>query len=133
MGRRVRAAAGDNEQAVRHGSEGIDWLGVVPVRAAEWSETDGRIVIERPRPTERGLRRLFGWLSYYSAARRLRLDDLGAFVWDRIDGATTLGAIAEFLRDEFGESVGTAEERVIVFVKMLYRERLVELTIHEGG
>jgi hypothetical protein len=46
-------------------------------------------------------------------------------VWDRLDGHHTVGEIAELARQELGEVVEPAEERVGRLVLMFRREDLV--------
>ena len=63
--------------------------------------------------------------SYALAPRKLRLDDVGSFCWRQIDSRRTALEIATALRDEFGESVEPAEERLGKFIHWLQREELV--------
>jgi hypothetical protein len=98
---------------------------VAPVRAAEWREVDGRVVLERPQPRRSWLRAPLERLSRVLTAPRINLDDRGSFVWKRLDGSRTMAELAGELRDRFGESVEPAEERLGELVRQLRRERLV--------
>lgn len=104
----------------------MNLLDLTPVAAAEAEEKDGRVVVIRPRPHARGLRKPLDWLIYLLAVRRLQLDDVGSFCWRQMDGRRTAGGIAEALRTEFGDSVEPAEERLGTFIRLLHREELVE-------
>lgn len=106
---------------------GPEALAVRPVRTASWEERDGRVVVERPLPPVRGLR---GWLQRVSAltgVRRLRLDETGSFAWRCFDGAASVGDVAEALCEERGEPADDAEQRLVVFVRVLRREGLLGL------
>ena len=103
----------------------VNLLDLTPVTSAEIEEKDGRVVIIRPRPATRGLRRSIDWLIYLIAPRHLRLDDVGSFCWRQMDGQQTAGDIASALRKKFGASVEPAEERLGHFVQLLQREELV--------
>lgn len=100
-----------------------------PVRLADWSEREGRIVLERPMPPGRGVRGLLRKVSALTGVKRLRLDELGAFVWRRLDGETSAAEIARQLHEEMeaeeGADAGEAEERVERFLILLRREGLV--------
>lgn len=108
-------------------------LELVPERSADWEERADRIVLLRPRPSASGPRRLFDWLAYQLAAKRLRLDEVGTFSWRRMDGRRTVHQIASDLRREFGAQVEPAEERLGRFVQQLQREELVRFPELEGG
>lgn len=80
-------------------------------------------------PPGRGLRGLLLRISALTGVKNLRLDELGAFVWRRLDGEASAAEIARALREEIGaERVGdseAAEERVERFLTLLRREGLV--------
>jgi len=103
----------------------VNLLEIKPVRTAEAEERDGRVVVHRPKPTSRGLRRLLDRFLHAMSASRLRLDDLGSFSWERMDGTRTVQEIAEELRAEFGDEVEPAEERLAHLVRFLRQEDLV--------
>ena len=100
----------------------------VPQRLLEWRETDdGRCVILRPKF---GVGRIGRWLGARVGEPhyRIRLDELGTFVWKSCDGERSLAAIAVRLRDHFGPSVEPAEQRVGLFVRKMIRSKVVKLS-----
>jgi hypothetical protein len=103
--------------------EQINLLGLVPVRLAPWSEVEGRVVIERPKP--KGAGRIGEKVRYWLAVRRVRLDDRGSLVWRLLDGEKSVADVARALREEFGDQVEPAEERAGQLIRMLYREDLL--------
>lgn len=105
--------------------EKINLLELVPNRLAAWQEADGRVVIERPKPGGSGWRGFVEWLRYRLAVRRIRLDERGSRAWQLLDGSRTVGEVADALRQEFGEVVEPAEERVGHLVRMLHKEELL--------
>lgn len=105
---------------------GVNLLEVAPVRVAEWTENEGgKVVVDRPLPRSKGLRRLGDLITHYMASPKIRLDEVGTFAWSRFDGSWTVGRVANALRDEFGEAVEPVEERLGRLVQLLYREGLV--------
>jgi len=104
----------------RRDLERVNLLELAPVRIAPWKLAGERVVLHRPPPRARGLKGLGELVSCWLAAARIRLDALGSFTWQRLDGAATVGEIAAALRAELGEEA--AEERVGRFVRDLHRE-----------
>ncbi len=95
------------------------------MRLAEWTERDGRIVLERPMPPGGGVKGLLRRISALTGVKRLRLDELGTFVWRRLDGAASAAEIARALESEKGGEAEAAGERVERFLILLRREGLV--------
>ena len=98
-----------------------------PRRLLNWRDLDdGRCVVLRPRFGE-------GRIGRWLAARlgnpcyRIRLDEVGSFIWKACDGETALTQIAGRLRAEFGERVEPAEERLARFVQSMLRSRMVSM------
>jgi len=105
---------------------GTFWASV-PRRALEWRESeDGRCVLLRPRF---GTSRIGRWLAGYASDPhyRIRLDEIGTFVWKACDGETSLAGIADRFRDRFGDGAEPAEPRLAAFVRLMQRARLLEL------
>lgn len=103
----------------------VNLLALAPRRTADWSERDGRVVIERPRPSGRGLRRIGQGVNHWLGPARVRLDQLGSFTWKRIDGEATVGSVCEEVREAFGAGAEPVEERVGEFVRLLRREAML--------
>ena len=112
--------------------EGVDLLGIAPERIAGWREEGDRVVVERPLPPVRGLHSLLLRVSFLTGVKRLRLDELGAAVWRRLDGRTVAEVVAG-LRGEFGKRCEPAEERLRLYLGILRRERLIGLPGIDDG
>ncbi len=97
-------------------------LDLAPVRLAEHEEKDGCVVILRPRPQSRGLRRLLDRMIWVLSTQRIRLDTIGSFAWHRLDGHATVAEIAAEVRREFGVEAEPVEERLGRLMQMLYGE-----------
>lgn len=96
-----------------------------PRRRLDWRELDdGRCVVLRPRLGEGRIGR---WLASKvgDPCYRIRLDDVGSFIWKTCDGETPLTRVAGRLRDEFGARVEPAEERLARFVQSMLRSRMI--------
>lgn len=98
-----------------------------PRRRLDWRELDGgRGVVLRPKFGEGRAGR---WLAAKlgDPCYRIRLDEVGTFVWKTCDGETPLAEMARRLRAEFGERVEPAEERLARFVRSMLRSRMIEV------
>lgn len=97
-----------------------------PRRRLDWREQDGRGVVLRPKFGEGRFGR---WLAAKlgDPCYRIRLDEVGTFVWKTCDGETPLAEMARRLRAEFGERVEPAEERLARFVQSMLRSRMIEV------
>ncbi len=107
------------------GLKGVNLLDLTPVRVAEWTEQEGRVVLQRPRPTGRGWRKLSSWLSYVGAAPRVRLDEVGSFSWNQIDGSKTVAELARVVRERFGSAVEPVEQRLGELIRQLREQGFV--------
>jgi len=58
---------------------------------------------------------------------RVKLDDVGSFVWRRLDGTTSFRSIVGQMKECFGDRVEPADERLKMFYKILYKDKFVEL------
>ena len=66
-------------------------------------------------------RKLEKWLR--APSHEVHLDDIGTFVWQRCDGATRVGSIAEAMREHFGERVEPVEDRLVLFLQQQGEQR----------
>jgi hypothetical protein len=101
---------------------GVNLMGLTPRRVADWEEVGDRVVVIRPDPVSSGLRGMMDRFFHRMSARRIRLDDLGSFAWNRFDGETTVAEVGELMRDEFGERVEPVEERLGHLVWIMRKE-----------
>ena len=104
---------------------GINLLELVPVRVARWRQVEDRVVVERPKPRARFPRILLEWLLHLMAVKSLRLDEVGSFAWQLLDGEHTVGQVAVAVRERFGDAVEPAEERLGHLVRLLRQEGLL--------
>jgi hypothetical protein len=57
---------------------------------------------------------------------KLKLDEIGAACWSKIDGHKNAGEICNELGDQFGERIQPVAERVGKFLVMLKKAHLIE-------
>ncbi|NIR47715.1 PqqD family protein [candidate division KSB1 bacterium] len=59
---------------------------------------------------------------------RLKLDDIGTFVWERCNGMKKVEEIGEQLKKEFGEEVEPVHERLALFFRQLQKSNSITWT-----
>lgn len=108
-------------------------LDCVPVRNREVLEerlADGTLRLSVPVAARPWMARLSAWLGAPPPApprRRIELDRLGAAVWDRLDGVSSLREIAAAFAAEHRLPAREAEAAVARFVRDLGRRGLIGL------
>lgn len=105
----------------------VDLLELEPVRCVPWQEnSEGTVIIDRPRPPLGGLRGLIECANWLVTPRRIRLDDLGSFAWRRLDGVTKVRTLAGVMREAFPDSRHQIEERLGVYLRAMRRLRVID-------
>lgn len=107
-------------------------LSCVPRRLGPWqADGDARVIVERPKPQTRGLRGAFDHLRWLMSHPKIRLDDLGSFVWKRMEGGEPLTAIAKATSEEFPDRAEGMEQRLALFATALHHQGLIELRVSD--
>ena len=99
-----------------------DWTQLIPKRKMTWEiNPDTKfVVIKKPK-----FQNLF--LKKYLLPRlkrpdySVKLDEIGSFVWQNIDGKLSFGEIALKMTKEFGESIEPVNDRLGQFINSLRR------------
>jgi hypothetical protein len=107
-----------------------DILNCVPHRLGSWrADGEWRVVVERPKPRTQGLRAVIDNLRWLMSHPRIRLDELGSFVWQRMTGRETLAEIARVTADAFPDRAEGIEQRLALFAAALHHQGLIELRV----
>ena len=108
-------------------TDGERFWNACPRRRLDWREADdGCCVVLRP---QFGESRAGRWLAARlgNPCYRIRLDDVGSFIWKACDGRTPLTLIATRLHGAFGARVEPADARLARFVQTMLRSRMIEM------
>jgi Coenzyme PQQ synthesis protein D (PqqD) len=100
-------------------------LEMVPERNREWVAAEsGEVRVLEPRYGRSAAGR---WLAARVARPNIeiKLDELGSAVWRACDGRTSVGQIADGLREEFGDRIEPATERLARFFRGLERTKFI--------
>lgn len=106
-------------------------LDMCPVPSIKWEQAeDGLITLFTPRFSNK-------WMVKHILPRmkhqdlKIHLDEFGSWVWQQIDGHTTVFQIAKNLQEKFGESVEPVYDRLGLFINHLARRQFITLTNDE--
>ncbi|QGY39091.1 PqqD family peptide modification chaperone [Pseudodesulfovibrio cashew] len=108
-------------------------LGMVPVRNTEVEETplDGGLIrLAYPLAVKPWFGRLADKVGLWDGRpmiKQLELDEMGSFVWQRIDGRRSVRAIAQALVEEYEVQPREAELSVTAFLKTLGQRGIIGL------
>jgi hypothetical protein len=109
----------------------VSWDPLRPRRTSGWEERDGRIALLIPRfgrgRLGRTLDRWFRLRPYL-----LRLDEIGSFVWTRIDGERTVSDIAAEMEAGLGDAARPVMERLVTFLRTLERGGYIAIGAERG-
>ena len=106
----------------------VNLLELVPKQLVKSErEEDGIITVLGPRFKSGFMKRLVG-SRMKSPYFRIKLDDIGATVWESIDGDRNIGVIAQILRDKFGERIEPCHDRLAMFFTQLEMSRFIRYT-----
>lgn len=113
-------------RAVKKPPTGVSWGELRPSQTCEWEEGKNGVSLLMPRFGTGGLGQLVARL-FQPRPLKVHLDDVGTFVWRRCDGSTSVAEIADSLREQFGERIEPAEERLVTFIAKLHQSRFITL------
>ena len=102
----------------------LDYIPAVSPRNTWEADETGTVTIHM---VHRGF---YAWLAqrFFHRPRvsRIRLNAMGSFVFQRIDGKRTVGALAELVKAEFGEDAEPLYERLVQYLKILRNNGLID-------
>lgn len=100
-----------------------DYLNLMPIQNEniEMKEEEGSLALLVPMdsPLDFIAKRLHG------KHRRLKLDELGAFVWALCDGKKNIREIGEAVKEVYGKAAEPIYERLIYFILELKKRHLL--------
>jgi hypothetical protein len=107
--------------------QSVNLLDLTPTQRVPWeAAANGTVVVLVPKfRNELAVRWLVPHLR--SPNIRVQLDRLGSFVWKQCDGKTTVAAMADNMKGEFGDSMQAVHDRIRTFLLTLEKSDLITL------
>ena len=103
-----------------------EWMGSIPERLLDWEKDSAseRAVLLVPR-FRKGLLKKWVQPKLKKPFMKVKLDEIGSFVWEHCDGKTKVKDIASALDQKFGERVQPAENRLKLFFGTMFRSDFI--------
>ncbi len=103
----------------------INLLELIPVRNIEWEKSEeDLIILLKPKFTHPFFKKhILPRLKH--PFYKVKLDDVGSFVWEWCDGKKTVKEIAQGLKGKFGEKVEPLHNRLALFLQNLEKNRFI--------
>lgn len=101
-------------------------LAMVPRQAVPFEQgPEGRVTLLRPKFVSPWL----AWLQHVlpHPVFRVRVDDLGSFLWLQVDGRRTCGDLCQALRERFGDQAEPVQPRALTFLYQMLQGRFITL------
>ena len=112
---------------MKKNEQDIQWSTVIAEHAIGWEDgPEDQAVLLVPRFRKGPLAK---WLQprLKKPHIRVKLDDVGSFVWKRLDGKKAFAEILSEMKIEFGDRIEPAEDRLTQFFRILHKDKFVEL------
>lgn len=103
-----------------------EWLKLYPIQNVEFEKNDEeRIVLLVPHQENWLTKKLLP--APKKPAGRIKLDEIGTFVWELCDGNLSAGSISKKLEEKFGERVHPSDERTVIFLQQMYQQQFIQV------
>jgi len=93
----------------------------------EWTEEDGIITLIIKLKSNNSSKSLFSGLVPTPKERKIKLDEIGTFVWKQIGQGTTVENLIEKLADKYDLHWKEAETSMLTFLGMLASKGLIKI------
>lgn len=106
----------------------LNLLDCTPIREPDltWDEDENGIITLHRVYDKTIAERLFQKISKKPPRKsHIELEEFGSFLWKHMDGRTTLGDLADQLKEEFGESCEPLYPRLNKYVTILKNNKLI--------
>jgi len=107
-------------------SKETNFLDMIPIRLHDnYKEVDGvvHLIFTHDKLIEKFLR----WMVKKGKTSTLELDELGSNAWKGFDGKNTVYDVIKLLLVKEEDSYESMEQRIIMFIRLLIKKKLVRL------
>lgn len=98
-----------------------------PIRNCEFEKNEnGLVVVFYKNPKPSFIEKIF-FKKLINKPYKIDLDEIGSYIYEICDGKFNTNEIVQKCKEHFGEKVEPVEERVIKFIEMLNKNKLITL------
>lgn len=98
-----------------------------PVRNCEYEKSNDGLVIVLFKKTKLSFIDKIFFKKLIDKPHKIDLDEIGSFIYENCDGKFNTENLISKVREQFGEKVEPAEERVVKFINQLNQNKLITL------
>jgi hypothetical protein len=105
-----------------------EFLRYIPEKSIEWeiNNETGFVILKKPKFKNKYLVKYL--LPHLKRQEfKIKLDEIGSFVWRNIDGKGSIEYIARRMAAEFGDKVEPVHDRLGQFIQSLYQNKFIIL------
>jgi hypothetical protein len=103
-----------------------DWTRLIPARKMNWEiNPDTHLVVLKKPKFKNSFLKKYLLPKLKNPDYSVKLDKIGSFVWQHIDGKLSFGDIAKIMSEEFGELIEPVYERLGQFINSLQRYEFI--------
>lgn len=104
----------------------VNFLELIPVRThGNYKEVDGMIHLIFTH--DKFIEKILRWIVKKGATSTLELDSLGSNAWKSFDGKNTVYDVINLLLEKEEDTYASMEQRVIMFIRLLLKKKLITL------
>ncbi len=107
----------------------INLLALIPIRSIQWEKKgDGLIDLLKPKFKHRLVKKIIPHQKkpYF----KIKLDEIGSFIWGLCDGCATVKELGEILKEKFGDQVEPVYDRLALFLQNLEKHQFISYKNH---
>ncbi len=119
---------------MKHKKQPQNYLDLIPAHMPQirWDMGDDAIVVVHMENTG-FYNRLAQKLFHKPKVSHIKLDELGSFIWNEMDGKRTVSEISESVKARFGDKAEPLLDRLIRFLEILRSQKWITLSPHASA
>lgn len=122
-----------NQKNKLKGKEKINFLDLIPIRTTQWEKRENELVVLLKPKFRNKLIAKYILPKMKNPFFRIKLDEIGSFVWKLCNEKNTVWDIGVKLKEEFGEKIEPVYDRLIIFLKQLERGKCIKFKLKKEG
>ncbi len=97
-----------------------------PIQDCEFEINDKLITVSYTNKKPSFIEKIF-FRNQLKKPYKVDLDEIGSFIWKNCNGKNTVEDIINLSKNEFNENVSPAEQRVVLFINQMTKNKLIKL------
>ena len=103
-----------------------EWLSLYAIRQFDFEMNDNNQAVVLVPQLDNWLVRKFFPRSR-NRSQKVHLDEIGTFIWLKLDGTRNLKEICEAVQEKFKQKVEPCQERTILFAQQMFKQKFIKV------